>query len=113
MYLYMNILGFCCEKLHTNIKVNKNKYASEWMNYLKEEILITITGLKSSRQVHDLQGPFLTTALPSLFSQLQRKHYIHLYGNHFLECFTTIQPENVSLKAIDLPDLKFCLCIKI
>lgn len=43
MCLYMNILGFCCEKLHTNRKVNKNKYALEWMNYLKEKILITIT----------------------------------------------------------------------
>lgn len=46
MYVYINTLKICCEKWHTNRRVNKNEYVLEGINYLKERIHVTITWSK-------------------------------------------------------------------
>lgn len=77
LYMYMNILGFCCEKLHANRRVNENKYALKKVNYFKEKTLVIITWSKKIQPRCVVSTcPFLTKVLLSLFLLTVGERYI-------------------------------------
>lgn len=60
------------------------------MNYLEEKIYVTFSWSKSFRPDAVFLDAFPSHRLPALPPHFWPRKRLHLYANHFLDCFPTL-----------------------